>query len=104
MGVAKDGPLSGSVASVLADAAQWQLGRYCGRAAAEGSPELGDGNIDADPCRRGPQEKCLRLVSLASACWFDEKRDKPHYLQKTTPEEFWAAGGRGGDAPWLTSN
>ena len=51
--------------------------------------ELASGNIDADPCRRGPQESACDWCPFASACWFDEKRDKPHYLQKTTPEEFW---------------
>ena len=41
------------------------------------------------PCRRGPQESACDWCPFASACWFDEKRDKPRYLQKTTPEEFW---------------
>lgn len=38
---------------------------------------------------QGPQESACDWCPFASACWFDEKRDKPHYLQKTTPEEFW---------------
>ena len=52
--------------------------------------ELGAGNIDADPCVRGPQESACDHCAFASACWFDERRDKAQYLQKTTPEEFWA--------------
>ena len=27
--------------------------------------------------------------AFRAACWFDEKRDKPRYLRKITPEEFW---------------
>ena len=57
----------------------------------EAARELGGGNIDAAPCRRGPQESACDWCPFASACWFDEKRDKPRYLQKTTPEEFWQA-------------
>lgn len=88
--VKKDGSVSGLAASVLADAAQMgKMGRYVDELLRKVARELGDGNIDADPCRRGPQESACDWCPFASACWFDEKRDKPHYLQKTTPEEFW---------------
>ena len=88
--VKKDGSVSGLAASVLADAAQMgKMGRYVDELLRKVAQELGDGNIDADPCRRGPQESACDWCPFASACWFDEKRDKPHYLQKTTPEEFW---------------
>ena len=81
---------SSLAASVLADAAQMgKMGRYVDGLLRKVARELGDGNIDADPCRRGPQESACDWCPFASACWFDEKRDKPHYLQKTTPEEFW---------------
>ncbi len=88
--VKKDGSVSGLAASVLADAAQMgKMGRYVDELLRKVARELGDGNIDADPYRRGPQESACDWCPFASACWFDEKRDKPHYLQKTTPEEFW---------------
>lgn len=88
--VKKDGSVSGLAASVLADAAQMgKMGRYVDELLRKVARELGDGNIDADPCCRGPQESACDWCPFASACWFDEKRDKPHYLQKTTPEEFW---------------
>ena len=88
--VKKDGSVSGLAASVLADAAQMgKMGRDVDKLLRKGTRELGDGNIDADPYRRGPQESACDWCPFASACWFDEKRDKPHYLQKTTPEEFW---------------
>lgn len=51
--------------------------------------EIGDGNIDADPCTRGPQDSACTWCAFRAACWFDEKRDKPRYLRKITPEEFW---------------
>ncbi len=88
--VKKDGSVSGLAAGVLADAAQMgKMGRYVDSLLRRVAQELGSGNIDADPCRRGPQESVCDWCPFASACWFDEKRDKPHYLQKTTPEEFW---------------
>ena len=88
--VIKDGSVSGLAASVLAEAAQMgKMGRYVDELLRKVARELGDGNIDADPCRRGPQESACDWCPFASACWFDEKRDKPHTLQKTTPEEFW---------------
>ena len=89
--VRKDGSVSGLAAGVLADTAQMgKMGRYVDSLLHRVAQELGSGNIDADPCRRGPQENICDRCPFASACWFDEKRDKPHYLQKTTPEEFWA--------------
>ena len=88
--VRKDGTVSGLAAGVLADAEQMgKMGRYVDSLLRQAARELGGGNIDADPCRRGPQESACDWCPFASACWFDEKRDKPRYLQKTTPEEFW---------------
>ena len=88
LGVAKDGTLTGSLASAVQ---LGKLGRYVDKLLHRVAEELGAGNIDADPCRRGPQESACDHCAFASACWFDERRDKAQYLQKTTPEEFWAA-------------
>lgn len=50
--------------------------------------EIGDGNIDADPLHPRPRT-APAPVRVPGGGWFDEKRDKPRYLRKITPEEFW---------------
>lgn len=88
--VKKDGSVSGLAAGVLADAAQMgKMSRYIDSLLRRVARELGSGNIDADPCRRGPQESACDWCAFRSACWFDEKHDRPRLLKKTTPEEFW---------------
>ena len=88
MGISRDGTISGSLASAVQ---LGKLGRYVDELLHRVAHEIGTGSIDADPCVRGPQESACDRCAFASACWFDERRDKPRYLQKTTPEEFWAA-------------
>ena len=87
MGISRDGTISGSLASAVQ---LGKLGRYVDELLHRVAYEIGAGSIDADPCVRGPQESACDRCAFASACWFDERRDKPRYLQKTTPEEFWA--------------
>ena len=87
MGISRDGTISGSLASAVQ---LGKLGRYVDELLHRVAHEIGTGSIDADPCVRGPQESACDRCAFASACWFDERRDKPRYLQKTTPEEFWA--------------
>ena len=87
MGISRDGTISGSLASAVQ---LGKLGRYVDDLLHRVAYEIGAGSIDADPCVRGPQESACDRCAFASACWFDERRDKPRYLQKTTPEEFWA--------------
>ena len=87
MGISRDGTISGSLASAVQ---LGKLGRYVDELLHRVAHEIGMGSIDADPCVRGPQESACDRCAFASACWFDERRDKPRYLQKTTPEEFWA--------------
>ena len=87
MGISRDGTISGSLASAVQ---LGKLGRYVDELLHRVAHEIGTGSIDADPCVRGPQESACNRCAFASACWFDERRDKPRYLQKTTPEEFWA--------------
>ncbi len=80
----------GGAGCVLADTAQMgKMGRYVDSLLRQAARELGGGNIDADPYCRGPQESACDWCPFASACWFDEKRDKPRYTKKTTPEDFW---------------
>ena len=90
VGVTKDGAVQGLASSVLVNAAQMgKMARYIDSLLHRAAREIGDGNIDADPCTRGPQDSACAWCAFQAACWFDESRDKPHYLRKTTPEEFW---------------
>ena len=41
------------------------------------------------PAPAGRQDSACTWCAFRAACWFDEKRDKPRYLRKITPEEFW---------------
>ena len=84
--VTKDGTISGG----LADMAQLgKLGRYVEKLLREIAREIGSGNIEADPCSRGPQQSACDYCPFLAACYFDESRDKRRYLEKTEPEEFW---------------
>ena len=90
VGVTKDGAMQGLASSVLVSTAQMgKMARYIDSLLHRVAREIGEGNIDADPCTRGPQDSACAWCAFQSACWFDESRDKPHYLRKTTPEEFW---------------
>ena len=84
--VNKDRELSGG----LADMAQLgKLGRYVEKLLHEIAKEIGSGNIEADPCSRGPQQSACDYCPFLPACYFDESRDKRRYLEKTEPEKFW---------------
>ena len=87
IGVKKDGTLSGSVASA---AQLGHLGRYVDRLLHEIAGEIAQGNIDADPYDRGPQDSACTYCAFASACCFDERRDRRRFLRKTDSGEFWA--------------
>ena len=90
VGKTKDGAMQGLASSVLVSTAQMgKMARYIDSLLHRVAREIGEGNIDADPCTRGPQDSACAWCAFQSACWFDESRDKPHYLRKTTPEEFW---------------
>ena len=86
--VNKDGDLSGGIATA---SQLGRLGRYVERLLHRIADEVHAGNIDADPCSRGPNESACRYCEFASACYFEEGRGKDHtrYMKKTTPEEFW---------------
>lgn len=80
----------GDISSGVASAAQLgKLSRYVDRVLHQITRELRQGNVDADPCTRGPQDSACTYCAFASACYFDEKRDRRNYLKKTKPEEFW---------------
>ena len=86
--ISKEGGISGGVAT----AAQFgKLGSYVDRLLHQIARELESGNIDADPCSRGPQDSACTYCEFASACYFEEGRggDRTRYLKKTDEEEFW---------------
>lgn len=87
IGVKKDGSLSGSVATA---AQLGHLGRYVDKLLHQITGEIAHGNIDADPYARGPQDSACTYCAFASACCFDEARDRRRPLRKTDSEEFWA--------------
>lgn len=85
--VKKDGTLSGDIATA---AQLGHLGRYVDRLLHQVAGEIARGNIDADPYARGPQDSACTYCAFASACYFDESRDKRRQLHKTDSGEFWA--------------
>ncbi len=85
--VKKDGTLSGDIATA---AQLGHLGRYVDRLLHQIAGEIAHGNIDADPYARGPQDSACTYCAFASACYFDENRDKRRQLHKTDSGEFWA--------------
>ena len=85
--VKKDGTLSGDIATA---AQLGHLGRYVDRLLHQVAGEIAHGNIDADPYARGPQDSACTYCAFASACYFDESRDKRRQLHKTDSGEFWA--------------
>ena len=85
--VKKDGTLSGDIATA---AQLGHLGRYVDRLLHQIAGEITHGNIDADPYARGPQDSACTYCAFASACYFDESRDKRRQLHKTDSGEFWA--------------
>ena len=85
--VKKDGTLSGDIATA---AQLGHLGRYVDRLLHQIAGEIARGNIDADPYARGPQDSACTYCAFASACYFDESRDKRRQMHKTDSGEFWA--------------
>lgn len=86
--IGKDGGISGGVATA---AQLGKLGGYVDRLLHQIAQELQSGNIDADPCSRGPQDSACTYCEFASACYFEDGRgrDRTRYLQKTDEETFW---------------
>lgn len=87
IGVKKDGCVTGSVATA---AQLGHLGRYVDKLLHQIAGEIAGGNIDADPYARGPQDSACTYCAFASACYFDDSRDKRRPLYKTDSDEFWA--------------
>jgi ATP-dependent helicase/nuclease subunit B len=80
----------GDISSGVASAAQLgKLSRYVEKLLHQIARELRQGNIDADPCTRGPRDSACTYCPFAAACHFDETRDRRHYLHKPKTDEFW---------------
>lgn len=86
LAVRKDGSLSGDLASA---AQLGKLSRYVDRLLHQIAAELRRGDVDADPCTRGPKDSACTYCAFASACWFDETKDSRRWLKKPSGEEFW---------------
>ena len=84
----KDGDISGGIATA---AQLGKLGKYVDRLLHQIAKELEQGNIDADPCSRGPQDSACTYCEFASACYFEDGRggDRSRYLKKTEAPDFW---------------
>ena len=86
--VSKDGGISGGVATA---AQLGRLGQYVEKLLHQITRELRQGNIDADPCWRGPQESACTYCDFASACHFQDGQadDRLRPLKRVKPDEFW---------------
>lgn len=86
--VSKDGGISGGVATA---AQLGRLGQYVEKLLHQIIRELRQGNIDADPCWRGPQESACTYCDFASACHFQDGQagDRLRPLKRVKPDEFW---------------
>ena len=86
-------PLSvkkGELTGALATAEQLgKLGRYIEKLLHDIAREVGQGNVDADPRQENREDTACRYCPYVSACYYEEGRDKPRYLKKTTEKEFW---------------
>ena len=79
-----------SITGGLASAEQLgKLSRYVDKLLHQIAAELRRGNVDADPWARGPQESACTYCPFASACFFDEKRDRLRRIGKVEEESFW---------------
>ncbi|MFR6087273.1 MAG: PD-(D/E)XK nuclease family protein [Oscillospiraceae bacterium] len=72
--VSKDGGISGGVATA---AQLGRLGQYVEKLLHQIIRELRQGNIDADPCWRGPQESACTYCDFASICHFQDGGRRP---------------------------
>ena len=86
--VSRDGNLSGSIASA---AQLGKLGQYVDKLLHQIAREVGEGNIDADPCCHNEDDSFCRFCDWADACHFQDGRDtdRLHYILPVKAEEFW---------------
>ena len=68
-----------------------KLSRYVDRLLHQIARELGEGNIDADPCYRGEGDNACTYCEFASACHFVDGQDRDHleYIRPVKPDTFW---------------
>lgn len=88
--VSRDGALGGSLASA---AQLGKLGQYVEKLVGQIGREVREGNIDADPCCRSEEDSYCRFCDWASACHFQDGRDRDRlrWILPVKPEEFWQA-------------
>ena len=85
--VEKDGTVTDGVATAEQ---LGRLGHYVEKLLRDIAREIGQGNIDADPCAHDRQSNACTYCPFAGACGFEPEREEMRYMKKTTPEEFWA--------------
>ena len=76
----------------IASAAQLgKLSRYVDRLLHQVAREVGEGNIDADPCYRSETDNACLYCAFAAACHFSdgEAGDHTSPIYPLKPEEFW---------------
>lgn len=86
----RDGGIS--LSGGLATAEQLgKLSRYVQKILCDIAKEAGEGNIDADPVMRSPQETACTYCPYVQACHFEpgRGRDRYEYIVKTEPDAFW---------------
>ena len=80
----------GDITDGVASAEQLgKLSRYVDNVLGQIARELRQGNIDADPWSESPQKSVCTYCAFASACYFDEGRDRRRYKRKTDTKDFW---------------
>lgn len=84
--IKKDGTITDGIASAEQ---LGHLGRYVEKLLHDIAREIGQGNIDADPCAHDYKSNACTYCPFASACYFEPEREPLRYMRKTTPEEFW---------------
>ena len=92
LAVGRDGTLKGAIPGALASAEELgKLGSYVEKLLHQIARELQNGVIDADPCCRSEEDAYCQYCDFASACHFEDGRDRDHltYLRPVETAEFW---------------
>lgn len=87
----KDGaPTAASLSSLASMEKMGKLSAHIRKILRDMGQELLNGNMEAKPIRRGPQETVCNWCPYHAICRFDAKLgDKPHHIAKIKPDAFW---------------
>lgn len=90
--VGRDGTWKEAIPGALASAEEiGKLGTYVEKLLRQIAQELQQGVIDADPCCHSEEDAYCQYCEFASACHFEDGRDRDHltYLRPVDRTEFW---------------